>query len=176
MTCAYYTCGSCNAQEPISGLNRPDADHKANYYTASGRLCGACYAKKKSAERERSRQEAEAAATKLEIENNLPELKGSKKQIAWARTIRAAQYQLLHDAVPRAITPKIEAYFRDEMAVWMEETSAHRWIERRDIDVGGRWLSERVFARGLQDRVVAEQIRIAMVAMKMHVCEKEVKS
>lgn len=168
MAKADYKCPSCGEWVRVTGINRADADRKAQWSEATGKLCYECYSKIKAAAIEEERRAALEAALAVKAEAGLPEMVGSEKQIAWAETIRAAQREKLLEALPRAITPQIEAYFREEIDAYLAETSAHRWIERRDNEVGARWLGQKIYERAMTEKAVAEQLRIAMVAQKMH--------
>lgn len=172
MAKADYRCPECGEWVRVDGHNRADADRKAQWAEASGKLCYDCYSQEKAARIEIERKDALEAAMAAKEAAGLPDLKGSEKQVAWAETIRAEQREKLLEALPKALTPQIEAYFKEDIDAYLAETSAHTWIERRNNPVGGRWLGERLVARGVTESEVAEQIRIAMVAAKMHQASK----
>lgn len=73
-----HTCGHTQVHDLFGP--HVQRDRKIKYET--GCICDACYRTQKIAAEQ-------AAAAKLEAEITLPELTGSEKQIAWAKSIRA---------------------------------------------------------------------------------------
>lgn len=75
----------------------------------------------------------------VEIENGLPALTGSEKQIAWARTIRAEKVTEIgkwFDTVRAKVPAEKLELFEDQCAVTLQslfsKVSAPWWIDRRD--------------------------------------------
>lgn len=168
MAKADYKCPECGDWIRVTGVNRADADRKAQWAEASGKLCYECYAKDKAASIEKERRAALEAALVAKADAGLPDLVGSEKQVAWAETIRAEQHAALLKLIDRGITPAIQKAFREEVDAWMAETSAHAWIERRDTRLDKRWIGDRITARALTDADLAQQIQIAIVAVRIH--------
>lgn len=75
----------------------------------------------------------------IEIENGLPALAGSEKQIAWARTIRAEKVNEISkwfDEVRATVPAEKRDLFEEQCAVTLQsllsKASASWWIDRRD--------------------------------------------
>ena len=86
-----YTCG----HEGVVNLmgKSEDRDRKLAYLQTE--LCPAC----QKAEAFASHEEANTQAADYSRENNLPELTGSVKQVAWAHTIRKSMIESVEGAV-----------------------------------------------------------------------------
>ena len=83
----YTVTRKCGHQEVINiGGKCSERDRKAEW--EERRLCYDCWKAEQQAKREAENKAAAEAAK----ENNLPELSGSEKQIAWAETIRSAMF------------------------------------------------------------------------------------
>lgn len=95
------------------------------------KLCKECYQK----ELEKKHQEEAEAARRFSEQENLPELQGTPKQVAWAEVIRMKQLPKYLNAVK---------YVKEDMRshpvvlatieAIRNQTSAKWWIDRRDED------------------------------------------
>lgn len=108
-----------------------------------GGVCPACYVAETAANRENARAEATARAAEAAKKNNLPELSGSEKQIAWAETLRRSvhdkiisgcrQYKVTYKGEPvtqangQAVIDAIGNLLRSQ-------TDAKYYIDNRDND------------------------------------------
>lgn len=155
MARAYYTCPECNLNVEVEGRNRSDANRKAEWFAQSGRVCRDC---------------ANKAATEDGIqfakENNLPELTGTPKQIAWAESIRKTLLESLDEHLSHvarilghkeALSEKIQAaaheYFRGI-------NRASIWIDMR-IGFGthvNEWLRPQLAAQDIPENIREETI------------------
>lgn len=92
------------------------------------------------------RQEDERAkqlmiAEECEAEHNLPQLTGSEKQVAWARTIRATAAKEIHEIfAAKNVDPRAEPVAK-VMAYLFGQTDASYWIDRRTTS--GFWLLDK---------------------------------
>lgn len=89
-------------------------------------LCEDCYAAHLAEEN------AKAAAENLE--NGLPSLKGSEKQVSWAETIRKKildSLEPLYKEVDEEATPEEKNLFEAAINLLMSKESASWWIDRR---------------------------------------------
>lgn len=104
----------------------------------SGRLCGDCW----RAAWEADRAARARAAREEALAAGRPSLIGSAKQVAWAEAIRARHAALLEPLVERAKdpVPGARALLGRVVRRYLEETSAHAWIARRD-GLGGNPLT-----------------------------------
>lgn len=86
MAKAYIKCATqtCDNQITIIESSRKLADRKAAWYESKGELCSVCW----KAEQDKKRTADLIVATEEAKKEELPELQGSEKQIAWATTIR----------------------------------------------------------------------------------------
>ena len=136
-----FACGHSGRKEFYGGKKRRQSS--LDYWTE--RTCVDCW-------------KAEQNRVADEIEEGLPELEGSERQIAWARTIRAKFIQQaranLPEALERVATIRTEmeeeigvdatAEYgwenalkgeRDRHASLEQRTSAKWWIDNRDKDI-----------------------------------------
>lgn len=134
-TCKCATCG-CEFTKMTVKPNRREADSwetwAANYYDE----CDNCRQKRLAAEREEESRKAAEDAREL----NLPELKGSEKQVAWAERIRmefiqSADKQIREVAeCPRSSRMSVSDL--ESFKEWiLKKTEASWWIDKR----GAMW-------------------------------------
>lgn len=126
MARAYYTCPECKRSIEVGGINRRDADRKAEWLANSGRVCRDC---------------ANKAATEDGIqfakENNLPPLTGTPKQIAWAESIRHTLLDSLDENISHIVrTLGQKELFSEELRAEVHEyfrgiNRASLWIDMR---------------------------------------------
>lgn len=122
---AHCVCTTCGKEFTYSKMcyNRRDADNFEEWAAAHIDECPEC--REKRLREEQSEENAKAAA--LAAENDLPELSGSEKQVAWAMSLRQ-----------RAIDVWTE--YGDEksrdfmMYILAHATKASEWIDARDDD------------------------------------------
>jgi hypothetical protein len=133
-----HTCGHAETVQ-LYGPGR-ERERKAEWMTQN--VCPECYKAEQAAKRQ---AENEAAAVQNTAEN-LPELLGSPKQVAWAETIRrkaldaAARVRRVDPtALAAATKPETVAMgteyvqvYEATMAKLRTETSAKWWIDNRD--------------------------------------------
>lgn len=151
MARAFFRC-PCGETGEVHGRNRRDADYQAKRAEETGRLCAACYAQQREAERAAEN----AAAAEATAQLGLPDLTGSPKQVAWATTLRVKGFPKLAAAVdtmiegvrkatkdPRLATVASDEELRaavreieDGLRAWADEerqkTDSRHWIDRRD--------------------------------------------
>lgn len=109
-----YSCGHSGTIQLFGPYK--SRDRKIEWYENEG-LCPDCYAEKQRQKRE---EEVKAIAEKNAV-NNLPELSGSEKQIAWAEKIR---YTLLKDCNQwhRELIHFVKSQpYSKELFAWLEE-------------------------------------------------------
>lgn len=127
MARAYYTCPECNLNVEVEGRNRSDANRKAEWFAQSGRICRDC---------------ANKAATEVGIqfakENNLPELTGTPKQIAWAESIRHAFLDILDENISHV------ARILGQKDILTDELRAEAHEYFRSIDRASLWIDMRI--------------------------------
>lgn len=168
MAKATYQCDRCGADITITGHNRSDANHRAEYFASSGGLCHECWAKARDEERaQKAKLDAEMAKA-----SGLPELTGSDKQITWAETIRAKAVPILGkkeawaetqmsrpDTSQERLSLAARTEIYDAHVCIISEVCAHAeahyWIERRDRD-WGTWIVEQMQKRQLIPTALAE--------------------
>lgn len=127
-------CPECGAtiEFRVHGRNRRDAESYTDWLMGQGRVCDACHAKQRGAEN--------AAAAEANTAAGLPTLTGSEKQVAWAETIRARLIPAVEAEITTAAAED-ESCEPDKLALIVAETrrrlrgqtSAHWWIDRRDL-------------------------------------------
>lgn len=122
--CTCAKCGKAFTREMVK-RNREEANNWQSWAEANYTECGDCYAARKAAEREAANQAAAEAAKSQE----LPELTGSPKQVAWAETIRQKRLQSIREAMgDEATWEPHQKQFYD----WVTgHTAASWWIDRR---------------------------------------------
>jgi len=125
---AKFSCGHTETVE----LYGPEKDRSRKLAWMAGKVCSACYKADQSAR----------AAEAVDAAGELPALKGSDKQIAWATTIRAGIAADLgaQRAAIAAIAPKVAGNAEAEagiaaayaaMDAALAQTSAAWWIDNR---------------------------------------------
>lgn len=127
-----HSCG----HEETHQLYGPGTDRSRKAAWLETTLCSECYRIELVARREA--ESAEAIASNADA--GLSALTGSAKQIAWAESIRARLIPAMREMLAAAIAaapddanvPEVQ-----EIAARIEgETSAHQWIEWRDLEAG----------------------------------------
>lgn len=124
MAKAYYTCAACKQLVAVTGSNRRDADRKAEYLQKAEAGCLACRNKA-----------ASAAGRKFAVENALPEMTGTCRQIEWAQALRKDILENLDERLAQAAleiwhTEPIPQEIRAEAFAFLRElTSASDWID-----------------------------------------------
>lgn len=129
------------------------------------KLCYNCFMEKVSEERARERKEAIAS----EKAAGLPKLKGTPRQVEWARAIRKEIGDKIADSHVRLdyVSPEALEEVNDAIDLVVDEvmhqTEAKWWIDRHrgfytpDFKkIGRRWVIEQVLKRRLADRFFAE--------------------
>jgi len=136
-----YPCPSCG--KPVRGYYRGtarDAERYGAWRAQRGAVCEACFAAQADAENR--------AAAADPLNDVLPPLQGSEKQIAWGTRCRLdilPQIQSARDEEVAWITQRVAAEQFSQLAVdelidatcliaaeWIEETDAGEWIDRRN--------------------------------------------
>lgn len=120
-------CSDCGASYIRTKIcaNRRDANSWEAWVQehSHGDVCAKCY-------RRRQREAAAQKADTMEATEDLPTLTGSDKQIAWARTIRAA----IIDKVNQYMDGHEPTDNYTEFRKWLiGQTKASWWIDNRDI-------------------------------------------
>ena len=101
-------------------------------------VCPDCFRKKK--------QKQELAESE---KRNLPELKGSEKQITWALSIRNTQIIKLEETAERikeisATNPQLANEALELIESVVNETDSRFWIENRYEMFDGQWIENRM--------------------------------
>lgn len=132
-----HACGD-SERHRITGSNAASRDRRAEGLRATD--CSACQQR----QRETDKAERNAAAAAAAIEQGLPELVGTERQIPWATTIRADALAILDEMVSflddkdetagtsahrvAAERKALECYRR----IYLATTQAKPWIDFRD--------------------------------------------
>lgn len=159
----YNITRACGHSETIQ-ISGPWKDRDWKVKSEERKLCSDCW----KAEQSKVRADAISTAVEFSKANNLPGLKGSEKQIAWAEQIRKEHFDLIDPWAEKGITQDIKDAFRRVVDEYMAETSAHAWIERRHTPPSAKWLGDCVQKQALMDADLARMIRTALVAAKLN--------
>lgn len=140
----YTVTHSCGHTEEVQLFGKEtERSRKLDYFRQYGQ-CSACYKAEKAA-KEAAQAEANAAVV-AESGAELPALKGSDKQVAWATKIRLAQLAKVAKAVEARLVAlranpalgdklaEAEAEARQVVQALGHQTSASWWIDRRDLN------------------------------------------
>jgi len=126
-----HTCGHTETHQLIG----PRRDRERRIEWLETTLCSECYQE----ELARQRDEATEAARQEAAEQELPELSGSEKQVAWAVRIRGGMLKSFESILSDASNVKNTAAFFD----WLYgHTAASWWIDNRSAsthDIFGRF-------------------------------------
>lgn len=116
---------SCGHQGTINVFGKSEErERKIKYFEEYG-LCPDCYKAEKQKETE------EFAVKKCE----LPELKGSEKQVAWANKIRKEkieEFEKEKPAIRKGAGDDFADFLNDFTTNYYKNTSASWWIDHRD--------------------------------------------
>lgn len=139
MAKATIECAKCGKSIEIVERNRREADRRAAYYAAQGRVCGDCHKAQFRAEHAAT----VAAAAADPITAGLPALTGSEKQVAWAQALRLQALP----AIDRAVSVLLAALNDDPVseAAKSESRDALHLIaqELRDRTAASDWINTR---------------------------------
>lgn len=116
-----YACG--HAGEVVLYGKTADRERKLGWYETCD--CPECYKAKKNAA-------ALTAAAESESENDMPELSGSEKQIAWARSIRADRINEFYELIANASGDEKDAVVAKVIGWMRTKTEAKFWIDTRE--------------------------------------------
>lgn len=120
-----YTCGHTG----IISLVGPNKQREWRLEREAEKLCHECWEAQLRQEREEENRKAAEAA----MEQELPTLQGTAKQIAWAETIRQKLLERVND-----VLTKIKDERKTDAVIAVEritqQTSASWWIDRRHIE------------------------------------------
>ncbi len=103
MARTYIKCATCEAEIKVIASSRKEVNQKAAWYVSKGTVCPVCW----KTEQDKKRAAELIVATEEAISEELPELQGSEKQIAWATTIR---HKLLNN-IQLAYENKAEKFY-----------------------------------------------------------------
>lgn len=130
---------SCGHEGTIEVFGKSEErERKIKYFEEYG-LCPDCYKAEKQ-------KETEEFAVKCE----LPELKGSEKQVAWANKIRKEkieEFEKEKPAIRKGAGDDFADFLNDFTTNYYKNTSASWWIDHRE------W---RVFKKALLGKAVAD--------------------
>lgn len=96
-----------------------------------------------SAARQAGHDQVNELAAELADIQDLPELVGSDKQVAWAMTLRADALAAVEDLLAKAAASPKSRPERDQQIgqlyrdVLLRQTSAREWIDARNLSLGG---------------------------------------
>lgn len=137
------TFGGCGHTDTIELFGpHKERERKIAWLEREG-ICPNCYRAEKEAEKAEARAKAAAEAEAIESALNLPKLKGSEKQVAWAKTIRTEILKKFDETLEKYATrfenhpngAEVKKMLEDAKEKIMEETSASWFIDNRFYSV-----------------------------------------
>lgn len=142
----YTITRACGHTETIQ-IYGPTKDREWKAECESQKVCAVCYA----AEQAHKREAENKVAAAFSVEQCLPALEGTPKQIAWAEKIRAEVAKSLFAMREKLQNQQLSPEKKDARAIGVVEinkvlarTSAKDWIETREKTYGQSWLIHRV--------------------------------
>lgn len=158
---------SCGHTETIQMFGKmADRDKKIAWLEEHG-ICTACYKARIAA----AHAADTAAAAAKAAEENLPELTGSEKQIAWALSIRAKKFEALNEMFANAnANATDEQRQQNQIAiqavknVLSRKTQSRFWIDNRNVEA-----RKFIAANNLQDELKEEFTRLTAEAERNEV-------
>jgi hypothetical protein len=102
--------------------------------------CPGCYRERLAKEREEELRKSLEANSQMD----LPELKGSSKQIAWAETIRAKKIKDLLDLKSRLLDSANKQTAIEIIDCRIAKDEATYWIDNRDTNYNPEWLVRQI--------------------------------
>lgn len=168
---------SCGHEETIELFGKTaDRDRKIAWLQEHG-TCSACYKARLDAEK----IAATKAAAEKAVEDNLPELTGSEKQINWAMTIRAQKLtdldkmfgDLNAKITDEQMRSKNQIAYQAARNVLTSKTEAKYWIDNRNNSVKSLFASLKVEFDAEVERLTAEAEKVVEADVEDYVVSPE---
>ena len=122
----YDVIGSCGHKYTVQLFGK-NSNREYWLERLTGEPCDEC--KKVAQEQARAKENEEAA--NWAVENNMPALKGTEKQVAWAETLRRSLYKYMQ-ALGEKVKPDFKEIYENFLSDTFSNQEAKWYIEHRE--------------------------------------------